>query len=240
MGMRLENEIKDLKERFGVALTELTPDELESFVLACRRAERPFSRVNAELAERPFVVCRGVYGWTMTAGAAIWVEEFAKRWWPDGMMLKWAQVYAMIHAREPDAFAKLTDKGATRVAIMKTVLRLVCHRREIQDALLRSYHADEDLAPAPEDTDRPRAQSDFAAIVARLEVESGIPAKTWLWGKSFFQTMRCYEELHAFAAAFAMGETERREMQDELDRAINDLERLKMSIKKSHAKESDQ
>lgn len=235
MGMRLESEIRDLKERFGIGLPDLTSDELEAFVLACRRVENPFSRVNMELVERPFLVCRGIYGWPMTAGAVVWIEEFARRWWPDGAMLKWAQVYAMVHARDPEAFAGLTDRRKARNAILKTALRLACHRREVQEALLRSYGQDADLAPAPEDPDRQRAQADYASLVARLEVVSGVPAKTWLWERSLFQALRCYEELHAFAAAFAAGDASvRREMQDELDEAVNDLARLKMAILKRH------
>lgn len=237
MGMVLEGELRDLKERFGVSPADLTADELERLVLAARRVGSPFSCVNAALAERPFAICRGVYGWPMTAGAIIWLSEFAKRWWPGGgMMFKWAQVYAMIHAREADAFASLTDKGSARVAIMKTALRLACHRREVQHALLRSYNAGEDQTDRPEDPDAERAQTDFASLIARLEVETGVPSDTWLWGKSLWQMLRCYEEMHAFAAAFAAGEGSRRKMVDELDEAVNDLARLKLEIMRNHAR----
>ncbi len=238
MGARLDCEIRDLKERYGIALSELTSDELEKLVLACRRAESPFSNVNAELVEAPFRVCRGVWGWPMTIGAMVWLSEFAGKWWPDGTMGFFAQVYAMLHAREKDAFASLTEKGAARRAIMKTALRLVCHRKEAAAALMRSYEASEGVTQKPEIAkgDMAKAQDDYTTLVARLEVESGIPAEVWLWRKSFMQSMRSYAELHAFAAAFAYGGAERRRMRDELDEAINDLAHLKNEIMQSHAK----
>ena len=241
MPKRLELELRDLKERFGIALGDLDADELEKFVLACRRIENPFSTVNMELIERPIRICEGVYGWTMTAGALVWIMEYAQKWWADGTMYKWAQVYAMIHAREADAFTSLTTKSAARKAILKTVLRLACHRRELQDALLKAYNVGEDLTEKQELTAREMnaAQVDYASLIARLEVHSGIPAAVWLWEKTFVQTMRCYADLHAFAAAFSM--CERKHMCDELDEAVNDLARLKMEILRHHqAKTKDE
>jgi hypothetical protein len=232
MSLRLQSELQDLDERYGVKVGDMTADEIERLVLACRRAESPFSSVNAELVEAPFRVCRGVWGWPMTIGAMVWLSEFAGKWWPDGAMGFFAQVYAMIHAREKDAFASLTEKGAARRAIMKTALRLVCHRKEAAVALERCYHADEDVCPETskaDAADAERAQSDLATLVARLEVESGISADEWLWGRSFAQAMECYTELHRFAAAYSIG-AERTHMKDELDEAINDLQRLKAQI----------
>ena len=233
MSLRLQSELQDLDERYGVKVGDMTADEIESLVLACRRASSPFSNVNAELVEAPFRVCNGVWGWPITAGAFVWVEEFARRWWPKGMMLKWAQAYAMVHARDKGAFERLTDRATARREIVRTALKFVCHGAELQNALLKCYHGGEDVCPEQskaDAADRERAQTDWAALVARLEVQSGIPADEWLWGHSFFQTMKCYEEMHRFAAAFSDGRDARRRMLDELDEAVNDLQRLKAQI----------
>ncbi len=233
MGARLQSEIQDLEERFGVKVGDMTADEIESLVLACRRVESPFSNINAEVVGAPVFVCRGVYGWPITIGAFVWLDEFARKWWPDGVMQEWAQIYAMIHARDKEAFTSLTDKAEARKAIIKTALRLVCHGGEVRAALARCYHSDDDQCPAPpkaNDRNRIAAQTDWVALVARLEVESGISADEWLWGRSFFQTMKAYEELHTFAAAYAGGTADKARMLDELDAAINDLQRLKSAI----------
>lgn len=205
-------------------------DELESLVLACRRCDSPFSGVNAELCERPVQVCKGVYLWPVTAGAQVWLEEYAGSWWkPDSMMYRWAQAYALVHAREADAFVNLTDKWSARKAILKTALRLACHRGELADAIARAYGGGKDQAPKGDDQLlTAKAQIDFAAFIARLEVHSGIPAHEWLWGKSLVSAAKAYVELKRFIAAFGM--TDQKRMTDELDDALNDLQRLKIKI----------
>ena len=229
MSVRLAREIRNLKERLGVGLDELTAEELEKLVLACRRCDNPFSSVNRELCEEPIRVCRGVYMFPVTAGAQVWLEEYAGSWWEQGSaMYRWAQAYALCHAREPEAFAGLTTKWKARAAILKTVLRFACHQRELQEAMDRAYRPTEDLEPARRNETDKRAAEDFASLVARLEVHSGIPARTWLWGKSFLETARAYAELHKFAQAFSGGE--HKHMRDELDAAINDLARVKSAI----------
>lgn len=231
-GAILKRELRDLEERYGASVGDLTTDELERLVLACRKVERPFSNVNMALVERPVRVCEGAYLWPITAGAQIWLEEFAAEWWkPDSMMYKWARVYALAHAREPEAFASLQDKSSARKAVVKTLLRFTCHGAELQDAIDRCYGIGEQVAPERPGKKRRsevRAQTDFSSLVARLEVESGIPSGSWLWRRSLVQTMRAYVELHEFAAAFAGGERAR--MKDELDEAMNDLARLKRDI----------
>ena len=212
----------------------MTPDELERLVLACRKVESPFRDVNMALIEKPVRVCDGAYLWPITAGAQIWLEEFASEWWkPGSMMHKWARVYALAHSREPEAFVSLQTKAQARVAIVKTCLRFVCHPKELQDAVDRCYGIGERVAPETRKKSREevKAQTDFASLVARLEVESGIPAGSWLWGRSLVQTMMAYVELHEFAAAFSGGGRDRQNrMLDELDEAMNDLARLKRDI----------
>lgn len=232
MATRLQSELQDLEERYAVKVGDMTADEIERLVLACRRVESPFSNVNVEVVGAPVRVCRGVYGWPLTVGAFVWLDEFARRWWPDGLMFEWAQVYAMIHGRDKGAFERLTDKAEARKAILKTALRLVCHGGEVRAALAKCCHSDDDQCPEPPKANgrvRADAQTNWVSLVARLEVQSGIPADEWLWSRSFFQTMKAYEEMHAFAAAFAAG-AEKSRMLDELDAAINDLQRLKAAI----------
>ena len=231
-GAILKRELRDLKDRYGASVEDLTPDELERLVLACRKVERPFSNVNMALVEQPVRVCEGAYLWPITAGAQVWLEEFAGSWWkPDSMMYKWARVYALAHARDQYAFSTLQDKSSARKAIAKNMLRFVCHGAELQDAIDRCYGVADQVAPEKPGKKRKsevRAQTDFSSLVARLEVESGIPAGSWLWKRSLVQTMKAYVELHEFAAAFAGGE--RAHMKDELDEAMNDLARLKRDI----------
>ena len=234
MSLRMDAELRDMRERLGIGVQDLTSDELEMFVLAVRRCENPYSDANLELMDRPFEICRGVYGWRMTAGAHVWLEEYALKWWKRGsVMYRMAQAYAMMNAKNLDAFAPLTEKTAARKAVMRNALKLVCHRSEFSYALLRAYGQEKDLTHKPDDArsrQAKRAKHDFAAMVARLEVASGMPAKVWLWDRSFMSMMKSYAELHAFAAAFATGKESRAKMDDELNDAVNDLARIKLQI----------
>lgn len=231
MSRRLESELADLKGRLGVGAEAFTSDEIEMLVLACRRCDSPFSNVNAELCGRPVFVCKGVCLWPITAGAHIWLEEYAASWWRrESSMYRWAQVYALAHAREPDAFAELTSKWAARAAILKTMLRFVCYRGELAKAIRKAYAGDQDQIP---DTKADRelkshAQEDFSSFVARLEVQSGITATEWLWGRSMVSLAKAYAELRHLTAAFDAKTSSR--MKDELDDALNDLARVKVAI----------
>lgn len=231
MSKRLEAEINTLKTQFGIGQEDLTPKELEMLVLACRRCDSPFSNVNAALCGQPVFVSPGVAIWPITAGAHIWLEEFAATWWKrSSSMFAWARVYALAHAREPDAFAHLTTRWEARLAVMKTILRFACYREELRAAIDRAYSSDSDQVPETK-ADREqirRARVDFSAMVAELEVYSGISAKEWLWGKALIDTAKAYTEMHRFAAAF---DPKRRvRMKDELDDALNDLARVRISI----------
>ena len=77
---------------------------------------------------------------------------------------------------------------------------------------------------------REQAQTDFASLVARLEVQSGIPRKVWLWDRSLMYTMTAYATMHEFAAAFSAGGGSSRRMIDELDDALRNLARTKAMI----------
>lgn len=233
MGIRFKSELADLKNSFGVELADLTLDEVEDLVHACDRMRNPFSSVNAELVERPVRVVDGVYLWPITAGAQIWLDEFPAEWWgEDSMRYRWAQVYALHHARDPKAFAGLTDKWSAWRAIARTMLLFACHRAELARAVRVAY-GDQDWEVEP-----PAARKlpvkpavDFAGIVARLEVESGIPRNEWVWGMSFLRMARAYAEMHEYAKALG-GQKSAEKLRNELDEAVANLARVKSAIVK--------
>ena len=234
MSARLQSVLDDLRAETGATAADLTPGELERLVLACRRVDSPYSDVNAELIGRPIRVTRGVYLWPVTAGAQVWLSEFAARWWPESSsMFAWARVYALAHARTPDAFSSLTTHFKARLAVLATALRLACHGRELARAVALAYGSDPSgpagaVSSAPSE-DRlsvgpsSRAQFDFAALVARLEVASGIPAADWLWGRSLVSLAKSYAELEDLSTALGGRRAERHL---ELDDAISNLARV--------------
>lgn len=231
MGARLDSVLHDLKDRYGATAADLTSGEIEALVYACARIDSPYSEIDAELMERPIRVCEGVYLWPVTAGAHIWLTEFAEAWWPEGSrMYRWAQVYALVNARDPDAFSSLTTKARARAAVLRCALRLACHMGELGAAVARAYGAMPHDAPRRprRNAAAERAKADFAGIVARLEVASGIPAKAWLWGRSVASLMKSYVELSELAvAAFRDGSGTARH---ELDDAVENLARVCAAI----------
>ena len=233
--LRFQKEAQSLRERYGIGLDDLTAWEVAALVHAVERVCSPFSDVNVELVERPVFVCKGVWLWPPTAGAQIWLDEYAARWWGEkSMRYKWAQVYALRNARDPEAFVHLTTKWEAEKAIVKCALCLPVHGRELQRALNRAYGIDPHDAPKGErsraEKMREMAQTDFASLVARLEVQSGIPRSTWLWGRSLMYVATAYAQLHEFAAAFSAGGDGKRRMVDELDDALKNLARVKSII----------
>ena len=233
--LRFKKEAQSLRERHGIGVGDLTAGELAAFVHAVERVCSPFTDVNAELVERPVFVCKGVWFWRPTAGAQIWLDEFASKWWgKKSLRWKWAQVYALKNARDAEAFAPLTTRWAAEKAIVACALRLPVHGDELQDAINRAYGVSAHDAPRKAQSRIERmkaeAQTDFASIVARLEVESGIPRDVWLWGRSLMYAMNAYVQMHEFAAAFSMSGRERSRMLDELDDALRNLANVKERI----------
>lgn len=234
--LRLAKEVDELRARLGIGLDDLTASELSSIVHAVDRVCSPFAEVNAELVERPVQVCDGVWFWRPTAGAQMWLEEYAEKWWPRGsVMYRWAQVYALKNARDPDAFARLTTKWEADKAIVACALRLPVSGAELSHAIARAYGASPPDIPRKRKTRadriREQAKTDFASLIARLEVESGVPRNVWLWERSLVYVVKAYVELHEFAAAYSIGGGgSSARMLDELDEAIKDLAAVKMAI----------
>lgn len=230
MSLRLESVLLDFKE-VGITAADMTADELETLVHACERVNNPYSDINADLCEQPVKVCKGVYLWPMTAGAFMWMEEYVCKWWKKGTaMYRWAQTYALANARDPDAFVGLTDKWAARKAIVKTMLRFTCHRAELTVAKNRCYGLGQydmrDNAPAS----RPDEQAtNLAHFAAMLEVESGIPAKSWLFGKSVSDMVKTYRRMANLKNAFGGAESAEK-MTFELNDALTNLANVKSMI----------
>ena len=229
MNKRLEGVLADMRESLGIGMGDLTTDEITALVFACARVDNPYSFVNAELVEKPIFVCKGVYLWPITAGAQVWLNEYAAPWWGEGSaMYRWARVFALVNARNPDAFDGLDTKTKARAKILKCALRLVCHQRELSAAVSMAYGEHPHECPKkPNDNDE-SAATDFAALVARLEVASGIQAKTWLWGKSVVGMMKSYVQLSQLQVAVFGKRNE--EADAELDAAVENLARVCAAI----------
>jgi hypothetical protein len=163
--------------------------------------------------------------WPRTAGAAVWLTEYASKWWkPTSTMYRWAQAYALVNGRCEGAFLSLDTKWRARAAILKTVLLFGCHIGEMNAAIDRAYGVDPYHVEPKVTKHDEQEDVDFAALVARLEVSSGISVDQWLWGRSLVSMMKSYRELSALAKAALGGEKANAQM--ELDEAVANLARI--------------
>lgn len=229
MSLRLQSVLQDFKDK-GITAADMTADELEALVHAVERVNSPYSDINADLCEQPVKVCRGVYLWPLTAGALMWLEEYAAAWWGKGSaMFRWAQTYALANARDPDAFVGLTDKWSARKAIVRTALRFACHRSELAVAKNLCYGVHRFDVEDPRPPSAPDEQAtDLAHFAAMLEVESGIPAKSWLFGRSFATMVKTYRRMTKLRSAFGADAAEK--MTFELNDALTNLARVRSMI----------
>lgn len=237
MALRLQSVLQDLAEQ-GAPVEKLTAAEIESLVYACARCDNPYSDVNAELCGRPVKVCKGIYLWPLTAGASIWLSEYAEKWWrKDSWAYRWAVVYALRNARDSEAFVNLTKERDAKRAILLCALRLACHRKELSVAINRCFGTHEHDADNPHKQKLPDNEQaeKFAHMVAMLEVHSGIPADKWLWGKSFKLTLQTYCKMLDIANAMSGGRGAER-MTFELNDALENLANVKMRILERIAK----
>lgn len=74
------------------------------------------------------------------------------------------------------------------------------------------------------------AAADWAALCARLETQTGVPAREWIWNRSGAYAILAYNDLHEFARAYS-GRSETR-MMDELDDAMCALRSVTAAIEK--------
>lgn len=230
MSLRLQSVLQDFRDQ-GITAADMTADEIEALVHACERVNNPYTDINADLCEKPVQVCKGVYLWPLTAGAFMWLEEYASKWWRGGTaMYRWAQIYALYNARRPDAFRHLTSKWDARTAIVRTMLRFTCHRAELTVAKNRCYGLGQyDVAEKTAKRAPDEQATDLAHFAAMLEVESGIPAKTWLFGKSLTVMVKTYRKMCAIRNALGGAEGSEK-MSFELNDALANLANVKSMI----------
>lgn len=224
----LAQALERLKTQRGISISDFQPDELAEFVLAAERCENPFAEVNADAAGFPVRVCEGVNFWRLTMGASVWLDTYAERWWAtDGERYRLALVYALIHAREADAFKRLDNERAAAKAIRETMSGVMATPEEINCALDIVLRLKADTRQKKGEI--ARAAKDWAHMVRRLETQSGIAADEWLWGRSAEYTVKAYLDLHEFAAAYSGGKAADR-MRDELDSAQEALNRIAVKV----------
>lgn len=238
MSIRLQATLRQLAAK-GITANDLTADELTALVHACERVDNPFELIAADLMERPVRVRDGLYLWPPTAGAVVWLTEYVEAHWPKKSYLhKWAEVYALKNARTPGAFENLTTKKAIRAAVLKCALSLCVHSKELRRAVELCYGVREWDAVDERKNKKTavKARTDFAGIVARLEVNSGIMRDEWLWGRSVVSLMKSYGELMQTAAA-ALGVN--KDAQIELDDAVQNLAATIANIRKRIAKDKE-
>ncbi len=227
MSVRFESELGRLRSQ-GVGLADLTPGEVVALVRACDRCDSPFSSVNAEAAGFPVEVVEGVHLWRLTAGAIVWLDEYAGRWWPAASKpFFWATVYAMRHAREREAFACLTGEDAAYCAIRDEILSIPATEEELVAAIEKLWNRDGAPAKNPR-IPQVKHQAEWAKVARRLEVATGLPASYWMWEESAAYTVGAHSDMVEWAVASGGGKTER--MRDELDAAISALARLEAAI----------
>lgn len=226
--IRLESELAKLRAD-GIGIADLTADEVAALVRACDRCDNPFSAANAEAAGFPVIVREGVALWRLTAGACIWLDEFACRWWgEDSAAYRWATIYAMRHARERDAFLALTDEAEAYKAIRADILTLNCTEEEIVEAF-SAFGEEDGKKPSPVVT-----QTDWRSLAQAVEGQTGIDAQKLLWERSASFVAGEYRQLIAFALAQGGAKADR--ARDELDRAISALARVTAGIRARVAK----
>lgn len=222
--------ISDLKSRMGVDFKDLKPAEVCALVHACDRAADPFREVNADAAGFPVRVADGVYFWKLTIGASVWLDH-VETLLPKGAhdpRYKLALIYAVSHARDPKAF-EMDDLSTIEKTVKRHFRKICATVDEINIALDILFK----LKPDTRKRDCIDAATDWASLCARLETQTGIPAKEWIWNHSSSYAVKCYNDLHDFAASYcAAGGRSSAHMRDELDEAVNALQLLKVTIMK--------
>lgn len=218
--------LDDLGTRMGVPRAALSASDIVELVRASERVANPYAGVNADAAGIPVRVCAGVYFWKLTIGASVWLDEVERMFGrgEDGKY-RMCLVYALVNARSPEAF-DLHDAESVAKAVKKTCRRICATPAEVADAM------DAVLGLSPRRpagiADVEDAATDWRAVCARLETQTGIPAGDWIWKHSAAHVLACYNDLHAFARACAGGGWVR--MRDELDAAAEALQAVKVAI----------
>ena len=215
--------------RQGVELADVTPDELYGLADAAKRCADPFREVNADAAGFPVRVCEGVYFWKLTIGASVWLDE-VERMLGGGCSPKYrlALIHALVHSREPEAFAGLDTEQKTMEAVRATMRTIHATPEEVDGALDAALGVRRNARPRIADSG---AAMDWSALCARLETQTGIPASEWMWNRSGAYAILAYNDLHEFAGAYS-GKKSSRRLHDELDDAMCALRAATAAIEK--------
>lgn len=233
---RLQVELDDLRERFGVPVDALTADEIAAMVDCCRRIDNPYSDMNADLIS-PGVDVRGTRFYPITIGAAIWLENYVAQWWPnDDRRYFWALAYACANANDPDAFMEVVTREEAERRIKRLGLRFVFSRKALQNALNKCLGSTDDTTEDRKASDE--AIMDWSRLVVRLEAHSGIQRDDWIWKRTARYSVMAYDDIRRYAKEISNEKAER--AKDDLDRALEALARLKRSIKARIEREREQ
>ena len=213
----------------GVEPGDCTPDELYALAEAARRCADPFREVNADAAGFPVRVCEGVWFWKLTIGASVWLDEVcALLGGGTSPRYRLAMIHALVHSREPGSFAGLDTERKVMRAVRATMRTIHATPEEVNRAIDAALGIRADTRPRR--ADEPSAAADWAALCARLESQTGIPASEWMWKRSGAYAILSYNDLHEFARAYSGGAAEH--MVDELDDAMNALRAATAAIEK--------
>lgn len=227
MSAHFEKEVAELRQR-GITLDQLTADEVEELVLACKRMANPFSECNLEAVGMPVVLADGTTLYNLTIGASVWLDEFAFKWW--GKQTKayfWALVYALANGRTPESFSgEMTSPEKAKERIVKMAARIHITEDELLDGIYRAMHNRRERTENA--SGRIERGTDWGELIRTMEATTGIPSRYWAWECSSDWVVREYHKQRQFIKAMK-GEREVR-MKDELDYATNALARIRSSI----------
>jgi len=220
--VRLRVELDDLRARYGV---EPTLAEALWMAKACERVDEMAGTDYRGMLGIPVEVC-GVRIWPPTVGAICWLEGFPDTWWQLGDPRHyWARVYALANARTPEAFTALSTEEATVAACAALRIQLGCTLAELECAVSIACGNPPEYIPPSVKIDQQKVAAAWDGFVQDLELTSGIPAETWLWGRSMDYLMESYQR--HLILRYAMKDSA---SQLRLDQAVTQLARVKKAI----------
>ncbi len=224
----LEATLADLRER------GITPDTADILRLhaACENVLHPDPRQRLDLIGVPCpVASTAVYLWPLSVGAAIWLETYAEVWWKaSDTWMFWAIAFALAHSRE-NVFTTLTDKEEAYERVHAWALGVTCSRAELEAAV--DWVLGRSDAPPPSKKQQGVEIRDaWVKIIGAIEVQSGIPAETWLWKKSARAVFSAYRHCLEIRAGIFGGVSKAPD--DDLNAALGALARTKKAIVQKH------
>jgi len=225
LSQRLRIELDDLRERYGV---EPSIEEVLWLSKACDRCDNPYTHERIDLMDIPCPV-GGVHVWPLTIGAACWLDAYASAWWGKSDELYfWALAYALVNARDSNAFRHMTDEQTAGEAVKECALRFAVNREELEAAIDFVLGKPFETVPDEKQLAEAKAKMDWARLVQEIETSTGITADIWLWGKSAAYTAQAYCRHREISIALAGGKMRR--TRDAMDDAVNNLARVKKAI----------